>query len=428
MMSVDLQSGPAPRERSGPGTEGELHADKSLQVVEMSGRVDQRTSEPGVYRRGSRYVVIFRDRQGRQHRRSARTLKEARDVKAKLRDAIATGAYQPASRLTFEDYAREWLDTYTGRTSRGLRPATLADYREKLERDAIPILGRMRLSEIQPRDIKRLIAHIASRGVAANTVRLSIAPVRAAMADAFEDGLIARNPTTGVRIAVNTTDEEAETVKALTEDELPRLLAEIPSPHRLFFALLAHTGLRVSEALALRWSDLDLGQCRLHVRRRLYKGAYAPPKSRYGRRTIPLSPGLAQQLWQARKASERIADGDLLFHTQDGRPLDRVNLFNRILKPAARRAGVPWCGFHTLRHTCASILFRRGLNAKQIQLWLGHHSPGFTLSVYVHLIDDDLPDAGFLDEVLHPQGGNRGVTDSAEISRNRPPRAADETA
>ena len=67
------------------------------------------------------------------------------------------------------------------------------------------------------------------------------------------------------------------------------------------------------------------------------------------------------------------------------------------MKPAAKRAGVPWVGFHTFRHTCATMLFRHGLNAKQAQMWLGHHSPAFTLATYVHLLPDDLPDPGFLD-------------------------------
>ena len=75
-----------------------------------------------------------------------------------------------------------------------------------------------------------------------------------------------------------------------------------------------------------------------------------------------------------------------------------ADLFARVLKPAARRAGVPWAGFHTLRHTCATMLFRRGLNAKQVQVWLGHHSPAFTLAVYVHLLSDDLPDPTFWDD------------------------------
>ena len=54
----------------------------------------------------------------------------------------------------------------------------------------------------------------------------------------------------------------------------------------------------------------------------------------------------------------------------------------------AEEAGVPWIGFHTFRHTCASLLFAEGRNAVQVQRWLGHHSPAFTLERYVHLLDD----------------------------------------
>ena len=109
---------------------------------------------------------------------------------------------------------------------------------------------------------------------------------------------------------------------------------------------------------------------------------------------------------------------DLVFGTRDGQPLDRKNLFNRVLKPAARRAGVPWAGFHTLRHTCATMLFRSGLNAKQVQVWLGHHSPAFTLAVYVHLLPDDLPEPVDPSFVAALQGGNKVGTREAEIGRN----------
>ena len=83
---------------------------------------------------------------------------------------------------------------------------------------------------------------------------------------------------------------------------------------------------------------------------------------------------------------------------RDGEPLDAGNLLRRVLKPAAGRAGVPWAGFHTLRHTAATLLFSRGgWNAKQVQVALGHHSPAFTLATYVHLLSDDLPDVEFFD-------------------------------
>jgi hypothetical protein len=60
------------------------------------------------------------------------------------------------------------------------------------------------------------------------------------------------------------------------------------------------------------------------------------------------------------------------------------------MKPAAEEACVPWVGFHTFRHTCASMLFAQGRNAVQVQRWLGHHSAAFTLATYVHLMDGDL--------------------------------------
>ena len=87
---------------------------------------------------------------------------------------------------------------------------------------------------------------------------------------------------------------------------------------------------------------------------------------------------------------------------------------SRVLKPAAVRAGIgawvgrparaeSWVGFHTLRHSCATALFRSGWNAVQVQRFLGHSDPGFTLRTYVHLLEDDLPEVPF-----GTKGGNAG--------------------
>ena len=62
-----------------------------------------------------------------------------------------------------------------------------------------------------------------------------------------------------------------------------------------------------------------------------------------------------------------------------------------------------------LRHTCATELFNRGLNAKQLQTWLGHHSAAFTLSVYVHMLSDELPDADFWDTPGVPSVSPPGI-------------------
>jgi hypothetical protein len=116
-----------------------------------------------------------------------------------------------------------------------------------------------------------------------------------------------------------------------------------------------------------------------------------------------------------------------VFVTSSGDRIDGSNLMSRVLKPAGQRAGVPWVGFHTFRHTCATMLFRSGLNAKQVQMWLGHHSPAFTLATYVHLLPDDLPDASPLDLLATArQGGSGGAVQEEEAVNNGEPQQMQE--
>ena len=107
-----------------------------------------------------------------------------------------------------------------------------------------------------------------------------------------------------------------------------------------------------------------------------------------------------------------------MFSNRDGGHLNPSNV-HRWFKPAARAAGVPWAGPHTLRHTCATNLFRHRLNAKQAQVWLGHHSLAFTLAVYTHLLSDDLPASpfGVIDLPEAPEGDNAVTPAASEIAR-----------
>src|SRR5262245_54272863 len=116
------------------------------------GRTLARTRYPGIYRRGGSYVVIWRHK-GRQRKQFFRTLAEAREAKGR-RDS---GDRKPPSRKTFETYAREWIETYRGRTRGGLSEETRADYRSSLERDLIPFFRSCKLSDIEPRDIRQLL-------------------------------------------------------------------------------------------------------------------------------------------------------------------------------------------------------------------------------------------------------------------------------
>lgn len=402
-------------------------------------RRTEKTSVPGVYRRGAKYVYAYRAN-GRQRWGTASSLDDARRSKRQADSAADRGEVVEPSRLGFGEFARDWIETYQGRTSAGFRESTRRSYRQMLEDRVIPYFDarrRLRLIEIQPRDVKAFVRwlieqedpRVAGRLLSKSTVRQHVAVLRALLGDAMEEGLIRNNPAAGVRVSVpegeGTRRVAAGDTRAMTIAELRTLLLALRPEWRLLFELLAHTGLRIGEAIELRWGrDIVLSERpHLKVRRQFADGRACEPKTRYGRRDIPLSRGLADRLIAARGAR---ADDELVFTTGRGTRLNRHNLYRDVLAPATRAAELPWVTLHTFRHTCASLLFAPiaygggGKNAKQVQEWLGHHSPAYTLKQYVHLIDGGVGTADFLDLVTRTAA--KAATPAASVDASAPPR------
>jgi integrase len=378
------------------------------------------TNTPGIYRCGNRYVVVWKHR-GRQHKSFHRTMAEAREAKGHRQ----AGDRRPVTRQGFEEFALAWVDTYTGRTKRGIGDGTLHSYRRCLELYAIPFFAGYRLSDVEPADVRRFVQHLEQQGLRPGTRRAIVAPLRAMFATAWEDGDLVRNPAATVRVTGSQADRAGREVRALTRVELGRLLHEVPTDWRLLFELLAHTGLPIGEAVGLEWGDVEFGNTpRLKVRRQDRRGTVAALKTERSRRDIPLSPGMARRLWTARATSDPTGR---VFTSRRGQPLSDGNVRYRVLDPAAERAGMGWVTFHTFRHTCASLLFEAGRDVKQVQEWLGHADPGFTLRTYIHLMDDGIGDAAFLDGVV--KVGNPGATLHPETAATGElPAAADSAA
>lgn len=366
-----------------------------------------RTKTPGVFKRGSRYAVTFRDADGKPRKESARTYELARALKIQRESEVAHGAFVPAGKLTFHEYAREWIENYTGKRQ-GIRPRTKSDYLRDLEAYAFRYFDEpKRLAAINTRDADGFIAWLLKaeeqeHQLSSRTVERIVVPVRLCFTAAVRHGLVASNPFQSA--VVPRPDEiEEDVIKTLTREQLRDFLLAVDPEWRLFFETIASTGARWSEAIAWRRRDLDLGKSCLKVRRSLYEGKPQPPKTRLSRRNIPLSSGLLSRLTEA---TSKLAPDDLIFSAGNGAPLRAENVRRRQLTPAGKTVGVPWIGFHTFRHTAASLLFDDGSNVVRVQRFLGHHSPAFTLDTYVHLLSDDLGEGLDMGSLVTGSGAN----------------------
>jgi integrase len=121
-------------------------------------------------------------------------------------------------------------------------------------------------------------------------------------------------------------------------------------------------------------------------------------KTRAGERTIPLSPETARMLTRRRAAAEFKADAAPIFPSESGTAMDDHNYRQRVFKPAAKRAGVPWASPHKLRHGMASLMAERGYGAADIAAMLGHADGGvLALKTYIH---PKVRAVDFVDDVL----------------------------
>jgi integrase len=283
---------------------------------------------------------------------------------------------QRNARPLLHAYAREWVERYQGTGGRGCREETRAEYRALLVAYALRFFPpETFLDDVHPKHISEFIAWLVKqpgrngRTLSDKSIRNPLGPLRACMATAKREGDIPENPVVGAALPHGPRIEEDEDLprpfpRIEGQETMEAVVGLVHADHRLMFELLAATGLRRSELLALEVRHLALDglpPC-VHVRQRTrwQKGAgqvIGPLKSHHARQDLPIPLELADRL-RARVAGR--GERELLFASPEtGRPYDPHHLHLRVLKPACVEAGVEWAGFHTFRHTVASRMFAR---------------------------------------------------------------------
>ena len=271
------------------------------------------TELAGVYRRGSKFVVVYRV-EGRQRKQSADTLADARAIKLQ-RDGEARAQRRGP---TLHEFSLSWLDRYAGSGHDSVRANTRREYRRLLVNFALTYFDReIRVRDLDRAAVQHFVDWLPTRPgrdgrLSDRSIANALTPLRLALDAAVAEGLLDANPAEQVVLPRRRAGRgwSVRERRFLTRAELVRLLDEVPTKWRPLFELLAATGLRISEAIGLRWSDLVLDDTAPHlqVHRAIVKGATVAPKSRHGARLVPLTPVLAATL-RAHRPRNAVDDG-----------------------------------------------------------------------------------------------------------------------
>jgi integrase len=180
---------------------------------------------------------------------------------------------------------------------------------------------------------------------------------------------------------------------SLSPAQVRAIADNMPENVRALIVLLYLTGLRIGEALALKWSDIDFDKSKLHIRRSVWRRKEQTPKSRKNVRTKHLIGGLKQVVQRHRELCVQTQPENYLFANGAGHYHDPDDLRRRVLYPAMDKAGIERTvarayGFHLFRHSAGSQMQEVTGDLKQTQSFLGHSGIGITSDVYVHLRPD----------------------------------------
>jgi integrase len=347
---------------------------------------------------------------GRRKDFRAKTQEEARRTLTRLTRERDQGVLlQSDERLSVATYLADWLQRQKPR----LEASSDVRYTEQMAH-VTKALGRVRLLKLTSSQLERLYADLLAAGLSSSSVANLHTTLKSALADAVRKRILLFNPAetaTAPRI-------DREEIQPLDERQANAfLIAARGDRLEALFILALRTGMRKGELAALHWQDVDLERGTLLVRlslRRLKGGGFVfnQPKTKASRRTIRLSPTVVEALkaHRARQAEERLflgaawQDHGLVFPSTIGTPQDAQGLLNRVFKRILASAGLPsTTRFHDLRHTCATLLLLRGIDANTVKDLLGHANISITLNVYGHVLPNMCDRvAEMMDTILAP--------------------------
>jgi integrase len=292
-------------------------------------------------------------------------------AKQKLREHIeSTGinskeafTINTAPAITFRSQAEKWIESLAMRRRKPVKPATIVGWKCALDKWILPNIGDKPLSEVSNGVLRELTEKMVAAKLSPKTIVNYTQVVKLVVASAVDPNgeQIFPRKWNHDFIGLPIVEPHKQRRPTVTKEELEQVLTGTGKRWGLLFAVIAGTGLRIGEALALKWEDLSESCTVVNVRRSIWHGQEQEPKTPNAVRVIDIPDHLARML---REQMDR--EGKYLFHTKKGRPLQQRNA-TRALHATGKKVG-----FHAFRRFRTETLRRARVPEDLIRLWLGH--------------------------------------------------------
>lgn len=278
-------------------------------------------------------------------------------------NAVSTFAQVPVPGATFRQQAERWIDSVSTRKRRPVKPATVYGWQHCLDKWILPNLGNKLLSEVRNGALRQFVEILSAAGLAPKTIVNVVTVAKLVLASAVDEEGDQLHPRVWNHefIQLPLVVKEKQNRPTITETEVSALLKNVNERYAVLVALVAGTGLRIGEALALRSEDFDQNCYVLHVKRSVWHRCEQAPKTANAIRLVDVPESLAKVLCRYIKGRT-----GHLFTTRAGRLLDSRNVLD-VLQRAGRRGG-----YHAFRRFRFALLRKAGVPDDLIKLWLGH--------------------------------------------------------
>lgn len=345
-------------------------------------------------------LYVGKDANGKRITKTVRGFKTKREAKMaadKLSAEIASGNFLEKTDLTFSDVYEHWLDTY----KLTVREHTLMCVESLFKAHILPILGDTPIQKITARQCQLMVNSLAQ----SNLTAIKNYTVQASRIFEFAISMdyISKNPFN--KVIIPKVKKASKPPKFYTRDKLELFMVtaqkQCPPQFYTLFRLLAFSGIRIGEASALTWNDIDFDSAAITINKTVTylkngKATVSDPKTKSSNRTVYIDKKtlVILQQWQNMQRIELLKKG---FNANSPQQLVFTSMTNsfilrdtsdRWIKRISKESGIHSISPHGFRHTYATLAIQSGMNPKELQAQLGHSNIQTTLQIYTAITDE----------------------------------------